>query len=84
MSAHFCQFVQYLLSQESNLTWVCDNEKKIGKDIYGIRMERFEKIKDLNDPQIIIAVASPDGQKEIETILKSWGLLAGDDYWFFA
>jgi glycosyltransferase involved in cell wall biosynthesis len=70
--------------QESNLNWVCDNEKKIGKDIYGIRMERFEKIKDLNDPQIIIAVASPDGQKEIETILKSWNLTAGDDYWFFA
>lgn len=73
-----------ILDQESNLSWVCDNEKKIGKDIYGIRMERFEKIKDLNDPQIIIAVASPDGQKEIETLLKSWGLTAGDDYWFFA
>lgn len=73
-----------ILDQESNLTWVCDNEKKIGKDIYGIRMERFEKIKDLNDPQIIIAVASPNGQKEIETVLESWNLTAGDDYWFFA
>ncbi|NRA12769.1 MAG: glycosyltransferase family 2 protein [Crocinitomicaceae bacterium] len=73
-----------ILNLESNFNWVCDNEKKIGKDIYGIRMERFEKIKDLNDPQIIIAVASPDGQKEIESILKSWNLKAGDDYWFFA
>lgn len=69
---------------ESSFNWVCDNERKIGKDIYGIKMQHFKEIETLNNPQIIIVVASPDGKKEIEQKLKSWNKQPVKDYWFFA
>lgn len=77
--------VRLLQSKEvKNIHWVCDNERKIGKDIYDIRMQHYYAIPEINQPQIIIAVASPDDQKEIEVKLKSWGKKAGIDYWFFS
>jgi len=71
-------------SQDDSFTWVCDNANKIGKDIYDIRLHHFDELQKLDSPQIIIAVASPDGQKEIESILQAQGRKAGKDYWFFA
>ncbi|MBL4862630.1 MAG: glycosyltransferase [Crocinitomicaceae bacterium] len=71
-------------SNENKFNWVCDNEKKIGKDIYGLKMQHFDRIETLISPQIIIAVASPEGQIEIQTQLNNWRLVAGKDYWFFA
>lgn len=67
-----------------NLHWVCDNNKKIGKDIYDIRMQHYSTIPELKQPQVIVAVASPEDQKEIESKLSEWGLKAGEDYWFFS
>jgi glycosyltransferase involved in cell wall biosynthesis len=58
-----------ILKHQPSLHWVCDNENKIGKDIYGVRMEHFDRIQDLVNPQIIIAVAGPDDQHEIASIL---------------
>ncbi len=72
-----------LLQKESNFYWVCDNDKKIGKDIYGLKMQHFNHITTLNFPQIIIAVASPDGQKEIKSNLNDLGFINGVDYWLF-
>mgnify|MGYP000081033968 CR=1 FL=1 len=77
--------VRLLQSKEvKNINWVCDNERKIGKDIYDIRMQHYSAIPELKKPQIIIAVASPDDQKEIEAKLTGWELKAGEDYWFFS
>lgn len=73
-----------LLLKENNFNWVCDNEKKIGKDIYDIRMQHHDAIPSFQSPQIIIAVASPDGQKEIQKELDDLSLIKGKDYWFFA
>jgi len=73
-----------LVQKETSFNWVCDNEKKIGKDIYNVRMKHYSVIETINSPQIIIAVASPDGQKEIEQELEELGLEKGIDYWFFA
>ena len=63
--------------------WVCDNHKKIGKDIYGITMQSSEHIKTLPNCQIIIAVSSPTDKLEIEQKLKNWGKKPVEDYWFF-
>ncbi len=73
-----------LLEKESVFNWVCDNDNKIGKDIYGIKMEHFSIVKKQLNPQIIIAVASPDGQIEIENELKKQKFTKGLDYWFFS
>ena len=64
--------------------WVCDNQRKIGKDIYGVRMEHFETLQSLENPQIIIVVASPEGKKEIEKQLLAWQKQPVRDFWFFA
>lgn len=73
-----------ILKQEDSIHWVCDNENKIGKDIYGIKMAHFKDIQSLENPQIIIVVASPDGKIEIQEQLKGWNKEPVKDYWFFA
>lgn len=73
-----------LLEREDKLHWVCDNENKIGKDIYGVTMNYFEVIEELENPQIMIVVSSPDGKKEIQNQLDLWGKKPVADYWFFA
>jgi len=73
-----------LQSYDDSFHWVCDNERKIGKDIYGVRMEHFENVPSIENPQIIIVVASPSGKKEIEELLHTWNKKPVTDYWFFA
>lgn len=73
-----------LQSYNDKFHWACDNKRKIGKDIYGVRLEYFEKINTLENPQIIIVVSSPTGKKEIEKQLELWNKKPIVDFWFFA
>ena len=73
-----------LQSYDDTFHWVCDNEKKIGKDIYDVRMQSFLDINNIENPQIIIVVASPDGKIEIKQQLDNWGKKVVKDYWFFS
>jgi len=75
--------VKGILQREPKVHWVCDNERKIGLDVYDQRMHHFDSITDLVRPQILIAVASPDDQRDIRTTLKSWGKQPVKDFWFF-
>jgi len=63
-----------LLAKQIDFHWVSNNEKKNGKSIYGKEVEHFESIIKLKQPQIIIAVAAPDGQKEIFDFTKNLSL----------
>lgn len=72
-----------LLEREASMHWVCDNERKIGKDVYGIRMQHFEEVRSIENPQVIIVVAAPDGKKAIKESLLRWGKLPRQDFWFF-
>ena len=47
-------------------------------------MHSFETIPSIKNAQIMIVVSSPDGKKEIQGLLDSWGKVAVQDYWFFA
>lgn len=73
-----------ILKYENQFTWVSNNKNKIGKDIYGIILDDITGINQINNPQIIIAVASPEDQNEIQLMLNEMSLKAGIDYWFFA
>lgn len=66
-----------------NIRWVCDNENKIGRDIYGLRLALPDTIQFLQHPQILIAVSSPSEQKIIKELLLSWDKQPARDYWFF-
>ena len=73
-----------LQAKNDEFHWVCDNERKIGKDIYNVRLEHYNAIKELENPQIIIVVASPEGKKEILSLLQLWNKKPTEAYWFFA
>ena len=76
--------MKQIMNHEPPSAWVCDNEEKIGKDIYGIIMEDYTRIRSLNNPQIIIAVAAPQAQLEIKKVMDKINLQAGKHYWFFS
>jgi len=63
--------------------WVCDNQHKIGKDIYDIRIKDCKDISILDHPQIIIVVSSPDGKIQIRELLDQWNKKPVVDFWFF-
>jgi len=71
-------------SYDDTFHWVCDNENKIGKDIYGVKLQHYNEIKDLDDAQVMIVVASPTGKIEIKELLDSWNKKPVSDFWFFA
>lgn len=63
--------------------WVCDNPKKIGKEIYGEKMLGFHVIDDLLNTQNIITVANPKAQLEIKKFFEFRGKQSMIDYFFF-
>ncbi len=69
--------------RENNVTWACDNDRKIGKDIYGIRLHSQDIIPRMNNPQIVIAVSSDADRTDVQSRLDAWGKKPVRDYWFF-
>lgn len=71
--------------QERNIEfhWVCDNPKKVGKDIYGQKMLDFRFIDTMDCAQHIVAVANPQAQMEIELFFEKRGKKSLEDYFFF-
>ncbi len=78
------EMAKLIQAQNDEFHWICDNENKIGKDIYGVRMEHFSILEQLTNPQIMIVVSSPDGRIEILKTLGELNKKPQSDYWFFA
>lgn len=72
-----------LIDKDISFNWVCDNENKIGKDIYGVLMQSYTTIEKLGEVQIIITVANEDDQKFIIEYLKQHHKTINKDYFFF-
>lgn len=64
-------------------TWVCDNPRKIGKQIYGVTLRDFRDISHPENPQSIITVANDLAQKDIRGFMESRGWHPARDYFFF-
>ncbi|WP_424962585.1 glycosyltransferase family 2 protein [Ekhidna sp.] len=73
-----------LLEEEDTFHWVCDNKRKVGKDVYGITIQHQDSIPDFDHPQILIVVTSPEEKVEIRKQLTKWGKKPVEDFWFFA
>jgi glycosyltransferase involved in cell wall biosynthesis len=69
--------------ETSLLHWVTNNARKVGHLIDNQIVTHYENILNLNHPQIIVAVAQPNGQVEIDAFLEQNHLKAGLDFWFF-
>lgn len=72
-----------LVHQNVNFQWVCNNQNKIGRDIYGVRLQSTEAITTMQNPQIMIVITSPKEREEVKVQLQNWGMEPKDDYWFF-
>ena len=77
------KIAQELLKNDIHFYWVCDNPKKIGKDIYGKEMLPFKILEELPNTQSIITVANEEAQKEIKDYFKDRNMQPMTDYFFF-
>ncbi|MEQ9230656.1 MAG: glycosyltransferase family 2 protein [Cyclobacteriaceae bacterium] len=75
--------VKLLANYETGIKWICDNDRKVGKDVYGIRMQHCDEIPNMDNPQIIVVVTSPAEKLGIRKFLKEWGKEPVQDFWFF-
>jgi glycosyltransferase involved in cell wall biosynthesis len=73
-----------LLARAEPFHWVCDNPRKIGEDVYGVIIESIDQVQQMNEPQVMVVVSSPDAIASIKGMLSSWGKKPRLDYWFFA
>ncbi len=76
---------QILIEKEIDFDWLTNNERKVGVAIYGKTL----KVIDLSSTsilqqKIILAIAGPDDQKQIEHQLETLGLVHGKSFFFFA
>ncbi len=73
-----------LIAAKEKFSWLCNNEKKIGQDIYGVKvMDSGQAPYFFAEAQTIIAVSNPEAQMRIEVQLKKSQLRLGRDYHFF-
>lgn len=73
---------QYLVQQQISFQWICNNPKKIGKNIYGQILGDANQFKELDQAHFIVAVANKAAQQEIYSSLEKVGTL-GKDFFFF-
>ncbi len=58
-----------LLDKKIQFSWVTDNEKKIGKDIYGMVIQTEAAVKEVEKSIILLAIKSPDFYAENHDLL---------------
>mgnify|MGYP000551150680 CR=1 FL=1 len=72
-----------LLERNVIFTWITNNEKKVGKDIYGVVLASDNE-QEFADAQIVISLSSPAEKAEVQTRLNREELINNQDYyWFF-
>ena len=74
---------QLLIEKKKPFEWVCDNPKKIGKDIYNKTLKSFEYLSIIKKYQSIITVANDEAQLEIEQFFQTQNRTPMNDYFFF-
>jgi len=72
-----------LIEKDINFEWICDNPKKIGKEIYGKIMYPFSYLKTVKNSQSIISVANKTAQDEIKHFMNNLNFQPIMDYVFF-
>ncbi len=60
-----------LLREQIDFHWLCDNQKKIGKEIYRKNMLHYSFLEELDYPQTIITVANAEEQTKIRAYFSS-------------
>lgn len=74
---------ELLLKNHIPFQWICDNPKKIGKDIYNQKMLPFTALYEIENTQSIVTVANPMAKKEIKKYFSDREQESMKDYFFF-
>jgi len=74
---------ELLVENNVDFQWICDNPKKIGKDIYGQKLLPFEALDTISNSQIIVTVANENAQQQIIAFFEQRNKKAMEDYFFF-
>ena len=78
------ELVKNLINKSVTPNWYCNNKNKIGKEIYGVKLQDSSQVLKLDSNyQIIVSVSNPEDKIEIETQLKSDGRIKNHDYFMF-
>jgi len=72
-----------LIDKNIDFNWICNNPKKIGKEIYGKILMSVDSLENIAKSQTIITVANTDEQQTIRTYFAKLGKLNMVDYFFF-
>ena len=72
-----------LLYKEIEFEWICDNPKKIGKNIYGKILKPWTILSDATETQSIITVANVKAQEFIKNYFNQEHKKHMTDYFFF-
>ena len=73
---------KHLIKKNIKFMWLSNNSKKIGKQIYDVKVENcYYKIS--NQKQYIVAVAQAEAQLDITMNLNNENLQIGTNYFFF-
>lgn len=78
------QIAKKLVDEKLDFNWLSNNEKKIGKEIYGLQLQSEKELLAIKNPIIIIAISNPSEQKLLEELLLNQGLIKGHNYHFFS
>lgn len=74
---------KYLIKENIEFYWICDNPRKIGIKIYNTLLYDYKTLDALEQPQILVSIANEIAQSEIKSLLKAKRLENMKDYFFF-
>ncbi len=74
---------KYLVAAQIPFRWICNNERKIGREIYGKILETVQMDFNSESMQFIISVAIPDEQAYIKQTLAFSGCIEMKQTFFF-
>lgn len=72
-----------LIDGNSDFTWVCTNEKKIGNRIADKIIQDYQTVPKIKNPRIIIPIVSPKYQQMVAEYLESFGLKKNHHFFIF-
>ena len=76
------EVARFLIEKQIKFDWLSNNDKKIGKEVYGVILKDSISALEIGTPQILIAVGSMDYNREIKKALNSKNLKPNIDYFF--
>jgi glycosyltransferase involved in cell wall biosynthesis len=76
------EVARFLIEKGIEFDWLSNNDKKIGKEVYGVILKDSISALEIGTPQILIAVGSLEYNMQIKKALNSKNLKPNIDYFF--